>query len=105
MKTTKVIAMAKNPVGHARTKHIDIRYHFVHEGVQNGAIILKYVPTDEMIADILSKPLPKHPFEKLVIGLGMKLSNKQRQKWECCYCENDLDLTVAKSNFDVCTLT
>ena len=64
--------MAKNPVGHARTKHIDIRYHFVREGVQDGAIILKYVATDEMIADILTKPLPKHPFEKLVIQLGMK---------------------------------
>ena len=66
------IAMAKNPVGHARTKHIDIRYHFVREGVQDGAIILKYVATDEMIADILTKLLPKHPFEKLVIQLGMK---------------------------------
>ena len=32
------ISMAKNPVGHARTKHIDIRYHFVREGVQDGAI-------------------------------------------------------------------
>ena len=66
------IAMAKNPVGHSRTKHIDIRYHFVREGVQDGAIILKYVATGEMIADILTKPLPKHPFEKLVIQLGMK---------------------------------
>ena len=66
------IAMAKNPVGHARTKHIDIRYHFVREGVQNGAIILKYVATGEMIADILTKPLPKHPFEKLIMDLGMK---------------------------------
>ena len=66
------ITMAKNPVGHARTKHIDIRYHFVREGVQNGAIILKYVATGEMIADILTKPLPKHPFEKLVMDLGMK---------------------------------
>ena len=66
------IAMAKNPVGHARTKHIDIRYHFVREGMQNGTIILKYVATSEMIADILTKPLPKHPFEKLVIELGMK---------------------------------
>ena len=48
------IAMAKNPVGHARTKHIDIHYHFVREGVQDEAIILKYVATGEMIADILS---------------------------------------------------
>ena len=66
------IAMAKNPVGHARTKHIDIRYHFVREGVQDGAIILKYVATGEMIADILTKPLPKCTFQKLVIELGMK---------------------------------
>ena len=66
------IAMAKNPVGHARTKHIDMRYHFVREGVQNGAIILKYVASGDMIADILTKPLPKHPFEKFVIELGMK---------------------------------
>ena len=64
--------MAKNPVGHARTKHIDIRYDFVREGVQNGATILKYVATGEMIADILTKLLPKHSFEKLVIQLGMK---------------------------------
>ena len=65
-------AIAKNPVGHARTKHIDVRYHFVREGVQNGTITLKYVATDEMIVEILTKPLPKHPFNKLVIGLGMK---------------------------------
>ena len=45
--------MAKNPVGHVRT-NIDIRYHFVREGVQNGGIFLKYVATGEMIADILS---------------------------------------------------
>ena len=61
--------MAKNPVGHARTKHIDIRYPFVHEGVQNGAIVLKYIATDEMIVDMLTKPLPKHRFEKLVTEL------------------------------------
>ena len=52
----EAIAMAKNPVGHARTKHIDIRYRFVREAVQNGAIILKYVATGEMIADNLTKP-------------------------------------------------
>ena len=64
--------MAKNPVGHARTKHSGICYHFVREGVQNGAIVLKYIATDEMIADMLTKPLLKHRFEKLVTELGMK---------------------------------
>ena len=52
------IVMAKNPVGHARTKHIYIRYHFTREALQTGAIVLKYIPSDEMIADILTKSLP-----------------------------------------------
>lgn len=66
------IALAKNPVGHAGTNNIDIRHHFVSEGVLDGRIILKYVTTGEMTADFLTKPPPKHPFEKLVIELGMK---------------------------------
>ena len=66
------ISIAKSPVGHARTKHIDIRYHFVRKRVQDGAIALKYIGTHEMIAVILTKPLPKHRFEKLVTKLGMK---------------------------------
>ena len=54
---------------------------------------MKYIGTHEMIALILTKPLPKYRFEKLVTKLGISLSNKQRQKWECCYfvC---YDLTV-----------
>ena len=64
--------MVKNPVGHASAKHNDIRDHFVREGVQNGAIVLKYVATDEMIGDILTKPLSKRRFEKFVTELGMK---------------------------------
>ena len=64
-------AIARNPVAHARTKHIDIRYHFVREGIQNGAVDLTYVPTDEMVADILTKPLPKHRFKKLLHAMGL----------------------------------
>ena len=66
------IAMAKNPLGHARTSHIDTSYYFVRKGVQNEVIILKYVATGEMIADILTKPLPKQPFEKRFIEPGVK---------------------------------
>ena len=60
----------KGPVQdiNVRTKHIDIRYHFIREGIQNGAIDLKYVTTSEMVADILTKPLPKHRFEKLILN-------------------------------------
>lgn len=42
------------------------------EGMKNGAIVVKYVATDEMIADTLTKPLPKHRFEKLVTEPGMR---------------------------------
>jgi hypothetical protein len=40
-----------------RTRHINIRYYFVKERVERGDIEFKYVPTDEMLADILTKPL------------------------------------------------
>ena len=48
------IAIARNPTAHARMKHIDIHYHYVHEVVQEGTIDLCYCPTNEMIVDLLS---------------------------------------------------
>ena len=65
------IAMAKNPIAHKRTKHIDIRHHFVREAVQAGTISLTYCPTSDMLADIFTKPLPKLQFEKLRGKLGL----------------------------------
>ena len=59
------IAIARNPIIHARTKHIDIRYHYVHETLQKRIIELRYCPTSDMIADILTKPLNKGRFETL----------------------------------------
>ena len=65
------IALAKNPVAHARTKHINIRYHYNHEAIQSGEIDVKYCPTREMNADLLTKPLPKGLFQNLQVALGM----------------------------------
>lgn len=65
------IALAKNPIAHARTKHIDIRYHYIREALQSRLIDLQYCPTSEMNADLLTKPLPKGPFVKLRLALGM----------------------------------
>ena len=56
---------------HARTKHIDIRYHFIKFRVEDGSIILFYCPTEDMIADILTKavPLIKHKYFTHDLGL------------------------------------
>ena len=67
-----VIAIARNPILHARTKHIDIRYHYVREAVQVGIISLSYCPTDEMVADLLTKGLPKGRFETLRKVMGLE---------------------------------
>ena len=56
------IVMAKNPQHHGRSKHIDIKYHFVRELVENETIKLKYCPTKEKIADILTKGLNREQF-------------------------------------------
>ena len=72
------IAITKNPVGHARTKHIDIRYHYIREAVQNGIVDLLYCPSEEMKADILTKPLPRERFKMLCKAMGMvELLHKQ----------------------------
>ena len=67
------IAMSKNPVLHKRTKHIDIKFHFVREKIHDKTIELKYCPTREMVADIFTKPLPRGQFESLRARLGLNL--------------------------------
>ena len=65
------IAMTGNPVQHSLTKHISIRYHFIREQVLEGTIELHFVPTDQQLADIFTKPLPEATFNRLVNELGM----------------------------------
>ena len=65
------IALTRNPEYHARTKHIDIQFHFIRQHVESATIELLYCPTHEMTADIFTKPLPRPQFEKHVLGLGL----------------------------------
>lgn len=66
------IAMAKNPVFHNRTKHIAIKHHFLREVSANKEIELKYCKTEEQLADIFTKALPRPRFEFLRNLLGVK---------------------------------
>jgi hypothetical protein len=58
------IAMVNNGNDHGRTKHIDIRYHYIRDLVKDGQISVKYLPTDDMVADTLTKALEKKQFKK-----------------------------------------
>ena len=76
------IAIARNPVFHSRTKHIDIRHYFIRKAIQDGVIDLRFCPTNEMIADVLTKPFSRNRFEQLRRLMGMDLYPLSI-KWEC----------------------
>lgn len=67
------IALAKNPVSHARAKHIDLRHHFVREAIQDKVIWVQYIPTTEMTADSLTKALGREKHEKCTTRMGMTI--------------------------------
>jgi hypothetical protein len=64
--------LAHNPKHHDRTKHIDIRHHFIREAIEGKLIQLVKTPTQEQLADILTKPLSKGLFEKHRYGMGIR---------------------------------
>ena len=59
------IKIAHNPVQHSRTKHIEVRYHFIWDHVAKGYIDLKHVRTDKQLADIFTKPIYEKVFCRL----------------------------------------
>ena len=70
------ISISNNPTHHPRTKHIDIKYHFVRNAVLNNEITLKYCPTNNMLADIFTKSLSADKFCFLRNMLGMLSRDK-----------------------------
>ena len=60
-----LIRMADNPVEHSRTKHIDIRHHFLRDHQQKGDIKVYYISTENQLADIFTKPLDEKTFCRL----------------------------------------
>ncbi|GKC72708.1 hypothetical protein Tco_1118591 [Tanacetum coccineum] len=69
------IDLSKNPVLQSRTKHIEIRHHFLRDNVQKGNISIEKVSSEDNIADILTKPLKREPFNLLRLGLGLMEPN------------------------------
>jgi hypothetical protein len=65
---TACIALTKDPVAHARTKHIEVRYHYIRQLVAYGKTTLLYLRTEDMLADILTKPLPVTAFRRCLQG-------------------------------------
>ncbi|GJR46375.1 hypothetical protein Tco_1314478 [Tanacetum coccineum] len=66
------IALCCNNFQHSRAKHIDVRYHFIKEQVENGIVEIYFVRTEYQLAGIFTKPLPRERFNFLIEKLGMR---------------------------------
>ncbi|GKD68011.1 hypothetical protein Tco_1322101, partial [Tanacetum coccineum] len=75
------IALCCNNVQHSRSKHIDIRHHFIREQVENRVVELYFMETNYQLANILTKALPRERFEFLLPRLGMKSLTPATLKW------------------------
>ncbi|WVZ50178.1 hypothetical protein U9M48_001456 [Paspalum notatum var. saurae] len=64
------IELAKNPVLHDRSKHIDIRFHYIRECVAEGQVVLGHVDTAQQLADLLTKPLGQRRLAQLMVKIG-----------------------------------
>ena len=69
---TAAISIIKNPVQHSKTKHIEIRYHFIRDCFEKKLIDLIRIDTSKQCADIFTKAFSKSRFEELVEMIGMK---------------------------------
>ena len=68
---TSAINLTKNPIQHSKTKHSEIMHHFIRDHIQKGDIEIKFVKTENQLADLFSKPLARDRFNKLRTELGI----------------------------------
>ena len=67
--TIRIVTNLASPGGRTRSKHIDVRYFFVRECIADGSVVVTYEPTESMAADILTKPLGKLVFYRMLSKL------------------------------------
>lgn len=77
------ISLAQSTKGHARTKHIDIRHHYVHERVSEGDLEIYHIPSSENLSDICTKSLPRAAHNYLVGLIGLKNPDGHTSQREC----------------------
>src|ERR1700689_2228391 len=65
------ISLAKNSTHHAKTKHVDVQLHFIRDHVEKGTINVEYCPTEDMLADLMTKGLARERHAKLFGLMGM----------------------------------
>jgi hypothetical protein len=92
------IELAKNPVHHERSKHIDVRFHFIREQVKKGEVQMSHVASRDQAADIFTKALSTELFN----NCKMKIEMKDRRDLSLRVVENKLKLEVFFLNL-LCT--
>ncbi|GJR24796.1 hypothetical protein Tco_0973323 [Tanacetum coccineum] len=99
------IAISCNPVQHSKTKHIDIRYHFIKEHVEKGTMEIYFVGTEYQLADLFTKALPKERFEYLVHRIVIIMAQQQHaaevHPEELCPPNKRYDLMDANKKVDL----
>ena len=68
---TSAMNIAKNPVQHKETKHVDVRHHFLRDNVEKMNVLMSFCSTEDQLDDIFTKPLGKESFFKNKLRLGM----------------------------------
>jgi len=68
---TSAINLTKNPIQHSKTKHIEIRHHFIRDHIQKGDIEIMFLKTENQLVDLFTKSLARDRFNKLRIELDI----------------------------------
>ena len=74
------IALVKDNKFHSCMKHIDLRFHFVREAVEDNKITITYIPTEENVADIFTKALARPKFEVFIERLGLRGRKEESER-------------------------